>query len=111
MSIQITYLLLCIVGTIVPYVPFISFLLENGLNLSLFVGELFSNYISSFFALDLIITSLVFWAFLFWEGSRLEMRFLWVYLICHLTVGLSLALPLFLLMRQRKLESAQAYLT
>lgn len=101
-----TYLWLCIVGTILPYVPFVAFLSQNGLNLSLFFEELFSNYISSFFALDLILTSLVFWAFLFWEGSRLEMKF-WVYVVCHLSVGLSLAFPLFLLMRQRKLESAQ----
>jgi hypothetical protein len=104
---QKIYLLLCIVGTIFPYVPFGFFLAENGLNLPLFFRELFSNYISSFFALDFIITSFVFWAFLFWEGSRLEMRSLWVYVVCHLTVGLSLGFPLFLWMRQRKLESAQ----
>lgn len=102
---QITYLLLCIAGTILPYIPFLSFITENGLNLPLFLAELFSNYISSFFALDFIISSLVFWAFLFWEGSRLQMRSLWVYVVCHLTVGLSLGFPLFLLMRQRKLES------
>lgn len=33
------------------------------------------------------------------------MKFLWIYIVCNLIVGLSLALPLFLLMRQRQLAN------
>ena len=102
--IQTVYLILCILGTILPYSQFVPFLLEHGLNLQLFFEQLFVNRISSFFAMDLIVSSLVLWAFVFWEGSRLEMRNLWVYVASNLLVGVSLGLPLFLLMRQRKLE-------
>ena len=80
------------------------FLLEHGLNLQLFFEQLFVNRISSFFATYLIVSSLVLWIFVFWEGSRLGMKNLWVYIASNLLVGVSLGLPLFLLMRQQKLE-------
>ncbi|MEJ1931783.1 DUF2834 domain-containing protein [Nostoc sp. NIES-2111] len=98
------YLLLCILGTVLPYSQFLPFLLEHGLNIPLFLEQLFANRISSFFGLDLIVTSLVFWVFVFWEGTRLKMPNLWVYVASNLLVGVSLGLPLFLLMRQQHLE-------
>lgn len=101
---QTTYLILCILGTILPYSQFVPFLIENGLDLKLFFEQLFTNRISSFFGMDLIISSLVLWVFVFWEGSRLGMKNLWIYIASNLLVGVSLGLPLFLLMRQRKLE-------
>ena len=103
---QTTYLILCILGTILPYSQLVSFLLEHGLNLQLFFEQLFVNRISSFFAMDLIVSSLVLWIFVFWEGSRLGMKNLWVYIASNLLVGVSLGLPLFLLMRQRKQEES-----
>ena len=91
-------------GTILPYSQLVPFLLEHGLNLQLFFEQLFVNRISSFFAMDLIVSSLVLWVFVFWEGSRLGMKNLWIYIASNLLVGISLGLPLFLLMRQRKEE-------
>lgn len=102
--VKIIYFLLCILGTVLPYSQFLPFLLEHSLNISLFIQELFANRISSFFGLDLIVSSLVFWVFVFWEGTRLKMQNLWVYVASNLLVGVSLALPLFLLMRHQHLE-------
>ncbi len=104
--IQTTYLILCIAGTILPYSQFVPFLAKHGLDLQLFFEQLFVNRISSFFGMDLIVSSLVFWAFVFWEGSRLRMKNLWIYIASNLLVGVSLGLPLFLLIRQRKLETS-----
>ncbi len=101
---QITYLILCILGTVLPYSQFVPFLVERGLDLQLFFDQLFANRISSFFGMDLIVSSLVLWVFVFWEGSRLGMKNLWVYIASNLLVGVSLGLPLFLLMRQRQIE-------
>ncbi|MDJ0726721.1 MAG: DUF2834 domain-containing protein [Prochloraceae cyanobacterium] len=101
---KIIYIILCIVGFVLPYSQFVPFLLENGLDLNLFFQELFINKISSFFAMDLIVSSLVLWTFVFWEGSRLKMGYLWVYIVGNLTIGVSFALPLFLLMREKQIE-------
>lgn len=101
---QITYLILCILGTVLPFSQFLPFLIENGFDIKLFFEQLFDNRISTFFGIDVIISSLILWIFVFWEGSRLKMKNLWIYIVSNLLGGVCLGLPLFLLMRQRKLE-------
>ena len=101
---QIAYLVLCILGTALPYSQLFPFLLEKGLNINAFFGQLFANQISGFFGMDVIVSSVVFWFFVFSEGWRLKMKNLWIYIVANLLVGVSLGLPFFLLMRQRKLE-------
>jgi hypothetical protein len=103
---KILYLALCIVGTILPYSQFIPFLREHGLDLSLFFQQLFANKVSGFFGMDVIVSSLALWVFVYSEGARLKMRRLWIYIACNLLVGVSLGLPLFLLMRQSKLDQS-----
>jgi hypothetical protein len=103
--IQSIYLVCCLLGTLLPYSQFLPFLLEHGFNLTLFFEQLFANRISSFFGMDVLISSLVLWIFVFSEGTRLQMKHLWIYVLSNLLVGVSLGLPLFLLMRQRQLET------
>lgn len=102
------YLILCIAGTVLPYSQFIPFLREHGLDLPLFFQQLFANKVSGFFGMDVIISSLALWVFVYAEGARLKMRNLWIYVAGNLLVGVSLGLPLFLLMRQSKLDQTLA---
>ena len=99
------YLILAVVGFIAPYYFFISFLLAHGLDARLFLRQLFGTTISTLFAIDLILSAYVFVVFMEREGSRLSMKHRWVYLLALLTVGLSFALPLFLLVRDGRMES------
>lgn len=101
---QVIYLLLSIFGFVLPYSQFVPFTIEHGLDIKLFVEQLFANKISVFFGMDVIVSSLTFWAFLFWEGTRLKMSNLWIYVVGNLLVGVSFGLPLFLLIRHRKLK-------
>ncbi|MBD2566484.1 DUF2834 domain-containing protein [Anabaena lutea] len=98
------YISLAILGLVFPYSQFIPFILEHGFDIKLFFEQLFANKISGFFGMDVIVSSLVFWVFVFSEGTRLKMQKLWIYIACNLTVGVSFGLPLFLLMRQRQIE-------
>jgi hypothetical protein len=99
------YLLAAILGAVLPLSQFIPFLRTHGLDLKLFFALLFSNNASAFFAMDVIVSSFVLWIFVLSEGRRLGMMRLWLYVVCNLAVGVSLALPLFLLFRQRALDS------
>ena len=101
---QWLYLAGAILGTILPLRFFLPFLVANGLNLTLFCQQLFQNSVSAFFGMDVIVSSLVLWVFVFSEGRRRKMSKLWVYVLCNLLVGVSLALPLFLFFRERKLQ-------
>ncbi|MGF1541251.1 MAG: DUF2834 domain-containing protein [Pleurocapsa sp.] len=102
---QLIYFCLSLLGLVIPYSKFIAFIADNGLNLALFWQQLFINQISSFFALDLLISVVAFWIFVVTEGTRLQMKFLWIYLVLDLIIGLSFALPLFLGMRSRHLKT------
>lgn len=96
------YLGLCVLGTVLPYSQFIPFLLEHGLDMRLFLEQLFATRIGAFFGMDVIVSSLVLWVFVFAEGRRLRIRHLWVPIAANLAVGVSLGLPLFLYMRERR---------
>ena len=102
------YLLGAIAGTVLPYYFLIQFLLQYGFDLPLFVQQMFANPIATMFTVDLFISSFVFWVFLYAEGRRLEMGNLWVYVVLNLSVGLSLALPLFLYFREGAMERVPA---
>ena len=101
---KILYLLAAILGAALPLSQLIPFLKTHGLDLTLFFTLLFSNSVSGFFGMDVIVTSIVLWIFVFSEGRRLGMKHLWLYVVCNLVVGVSLALPLFLLFRERALD-------
>ncbi len=98
------YLALCVAGVVLPYSQLIPFLREHGLDLRLFFDQLFSNRIGAFFGWDVIVSSVVLWALVFIEGRRAGVRHLWAPLAANLAVGVSLGLPLFLYLRERRLE-------
>ena len=100
------YLFLCIAGTVIPLAELSPFLFEHGLDLYKFFPQLFANPVSGFFGMDVIISSFTLWVFVYSEGTRLKMRHLWIYVVCNLLVGVSLGLPLFLLMREAKLDQS-----
>jgi hypothetical protein len=98
------YLALCVIGTILPYWQFLPWLLQHGLNLPLFFRELFANRIGAFFGLDVIVSAIVLIRFARLESSRLELQRWWLAVIAVLSVGVSLGLPLFLYLRELKIE-------
>ena len=104
MSPRWAYLLLCLLGTLLPYGPFVPWLLAHGFDLSLFFRDLFANGVGGFFGMDVFVSAAVLWTFVALEGRRLGMRHLWAPVAASLVVGVSLGLPLFLYLRQVQLE-------
>lgn len=102
------YLLFCIVGLAAPYAEFIPWLAAHGLNARLFVEHLFANHISAFFGLDVIVSALVLLRFAAVESARIRLRNRWLVVLATLLVGVSLGFPLFLYMRERRLEEIPA---
>ncbi len=74
--------------------------------------QLFSaSKILSGVAMDLMVSVIVFWFFMFTEARKLQMKNPWLYLLATLLVGLSFALPLFLYFRERKAGNRNDVLT
>ena len=102
------YLICCVLGMVLPYLQFVPWLLEHGLNVTLFFRELFANRISTFFVLDVIVSAIVLIWFIQSEGKRLRVRLLWLPTIGTLIVAVSFGFPLFLFLRQVRLDRTTA---
>jgi hypothetical protein len=95
-------------GALLPYSQFLPWLDVHGPDPSLFFSELFSTRVGAFFGMDVIVSALVLFVFISVEGRRLAMRNLWLPAVATIVVGVSLGLPLFLYMRQVRLERETA---
>ena len=102
------YLTLCVLGVALPYWQFIPWVMANGLNLPLLVHQLFANRVGGFFGMDVFLSAVVLLVFTRNEGRRLSVPGRWLPLVAVLTVGVSLGLPLFLYLREGKLENKAA---
>jgi Protein of unknown function DUF2834 len=98
------YLVLGVLGIVMPYSQFVPWISEHGLNLALFLRELFATRIGGFFGMDVIVSAIVLIIFVQVEGRRLGMRGLWMPVVGTLLVGVSFGLPLFLYFRQIQLD-------
>jgi len=101
MRLRHLYLALCVLGVVAPYAQLIPWLAQHGLQLGLFVRELFATRIGAFFGLDVLVSAIVLFVFVFAERAALNLRHVWLPIVATLAVGVSFGLPLFLYMRER----------
>ena len=104
MRLRHLYLVLCVVGIVLPYWMLVPWIMEHGLDLPLLCRELFANRVGGFFGLDVFVAAIVLFVFVFAEGRRAAIPNLWLPVLATLLVGVSLGLPLFLYLRQRRLD-------
>lgn len=102
---QWLYLTAAILGAALPLSYLLPFLTAHGFDLPLLFRQLFQNNVSAFFGVDVFVSALALFLFVFSEGRRRGMKNLWAYVLCTSLVGVSLGLPLFLFFRERKLNA------
>jgi hypothetical protein len=107
MKLRHVYLLLCVLGLILPYWQFVPWVMVHGFKMPLFFHELFANRIGGFFAMDVLVSAIVLIVFVAVDGRRLHMRSRWWAIIALVLAGVSLGLPLFLYLRELELERAK----
>ncbi len=100
MSRSAAYLALAVAGAVAPYGFFVRFFAAEGLGGN-FVGALFQNGAAAGFTTDVLLSSFVFWVYLFAEARRVGVGRPWVFVLVNLLIGLACALPLFLWARER----------
>ena len=98
------YLLAAIAGTIIPYYHFVLFIFEHGIDQVEFLNQMTGSNVASFFTWDVILSSAAVITMVFTEGKLKQMKHLWLYVLFNLLVGVSLALPAFLYMRELQIE-------
>ncbi|MEM7122020.1 MAG: DUF2834 domain-containing protein [Pseudomonadota bacterium] len=101
------YLILCVVGFIVPYAEFVSWLVDNGIDIPAFFDAMLINGISRFFVWDVLISAVAVLVATYAWRDKLPVR--WPPVVATLLIGVSLGLPLLLyLMEKQKTGGAPA---
>ena len=106
------YLILCILGAVLPYSQFVPWVAQHGLNVPLMLRELFANRISAFFGLDVIVSAVALLAFIRVERKRAPIPNWWIAVLGTLLIGGSFGLPFFLYLREsaaRQTATASAH--
>jgi hypothetical protein len=99
MNFKTLYLLLAVIGAIVPVILFIGWIQLHGFDFYRFLEDAFVNDVSSALTADLLISSLVFWVAAFELWRRDSGPVPWPFILVNLCIGLSFALPLYLFVR------------
>lgn len=94
------YLSAAILGTLMPWTFFGSFIAAHGLDVPLFIRSLFANNAAGGFSADVLISICVFWVWS-WKDARDQGVARWWWVIpAGWCVGLSLAMPLYFWLRE-----------
>ncbi|MEB3200332.1 MAG: DUF2834 domain-containing protein [Synechococcaceae cyanobacterium] len=99
------YLLLAIAGAIAPWLANIAFMREHpgSFDFGLFVQLANANPAAQSLSRDLAIGATAFTIWIVRESRRLQMRGLWLVLLCSFGVAFACGAPLFLYLRERRL--------
>lgn len=101
---QRLYLALCVLGTLLPLAALAPWLGQHGPAIVPLLRQAFAEPVGAFAWCDVLLSALALIALVLAEGRRIGMRRPWLALL-GLLVGVSLALPLFLLLRERHLAA------
>lgn len=101
-----TYLVLAIIGFILPSIFVLLESIETG-NILLYakpmvtMESMFANRISSIFAIDLLFAVMVFFVWTYVESKKHQIKHLWIVWLLTMLLGLAGGFPLFLYLRER----------
>ena len=99
------YALMCVLGTVLPYSALAAWGVDHGgLDVPAMIAEIAGSRMSLFAWADVLVSAVVLIAFIRREGRRASVAGLWLPIAGTCAVGVSLGLPLFLLMRERELS-------
>ncbi|QEY32938.1 DUF2834 domain-containing protein [Synechococcus sp. RSCCF101] len=103
---QITYLVLCVAGLILPWKANLEFIQEYGaaFDITLFISLANVNAAARSLSSDLLVGSSAVLIWIVHEGRRLKMRSLPLVLLSAVTIAFAFAAPLFLFLRERRLQ-------
>jgi hypothetical protein len=100
------YIFLTALGLSFPYYFIYRFFAANKGAPIPAILQLFETNMSAAFIADLLVSVLVFWAFVYFESKRIKMKNWWVFFPATL-IGLSFAFPLYLYFREDHLEKSK----
>ncbi len=105
MKLRNIWLLLAIIGAVAPWFFLLSHWVDNPVSIAGFFAAAGANDVATAFASDLVVSSLVFWVFIF--SRRPAGPNPWPFVVINLFIGLSCALPLYFWAAGRESEQSR----
>lgn len=103
-NIKYFWLLLCVLGILFPFSQYPAYYEKYGMDFTPFTTAPWKDPATAFLQMDFIVTAVTAAAFIVYDGRKLKMKRLWLPLASIFLVGMSLALPLFLYLRESAFE-------
>ena len=101
------YVSLAVIGTVLTYAIFLPVVVMHGQNPAEFSQQATSSPIAILLTLDILLSSLVFWIFMWSDAKRHHLRGWRLFIIPNLCIGLFCALALYLLWREAKINTVE----
>jgi len=106
---EIFYLICSVAGVIFTMYFNFQFIIEHGgFSVVTFITENYVNNGSASITNDFIVVGLVFLVWSFQEARRLKLRKWWLFFLLTWTVALAFTMPLFMLVRERRIAELAA---
>ena len=92
------FLVLCILGVVLPYYQLYYFLLENNWSMSGFWADIYSNHAISMITMDITVAATSYLVFIInkFYNKKIDGRSFIKYMLSLFLVGFSLSMPLYL---------------
>ena len=101
---KIIYLILAIIGVILPMSQFIPATIAGEFSLNGLFKDMTQTRILTGVSLDFFIAATAAIVFIIIEGKKRKLSLVWVAIVGTFLIGLSFGLPFFLYLRERSLE-------
>lgn len=96
------YLVLSVLGILLPYGAFVPWLAANGVDIGLLFSEAVANPISIFAWLDVLVAAIALLGFIVVDGQRYKVKYRYFAVLGTLLVGVSFGLPLYLYFKEKQ---------
>ncbi|WP_295891775.1 DUF2834 domain-containing protein [uncultured Vibrio sp.] len=97
------YLVLTLLGLLLPYGAFVPWLVANGLDIGLLISEAVVNPISQFAWLDVLVAAIALLGFIVVDGRKHQIKYRYFAILGTLSVGVSFGLPLYLYLKEKQM--------
>ena len=102
------YLVLTLLGILLPYGALVPWLVANGLDISLLFSEAVANPISVMAWLDVFVGAIALIGFILVDGQKHQVKYRYFAVLGTLSVGVSFGLPMYLYFKEKTVPSATA---
>ncbi|AEF55714.1 DUF2834 domain-containing protein [Marinomonas posidonica] len=101
------YLLLALIGLLLPYGALLPWLGQNGMDLPQFLADAQVNHISLFAWADVLISAMTLIVFVLIDGKKNQIKGRYLAIIGTCTIGVSFGLPFYLYLKEAQLKGSE----